>query len=92
MVNAIDWNPEQAINPFVEVEINWGDLVESKTWLTAGRIRIPICEMETSHIKNTLRCLKGESKTKIPHNWNGKTHQRWIELLNEELIKRENKA
>lgn len=72
----------------IDLCIDWDDLLESRTWLTATKVRIPICEMQTSHIRNTLNCLTGKSKTKIPHNWNGKTHQRWIELLTEELSKR----
>lgn len=91
MGEIAEWMFDQAMEQALELNqpmIDWDDLLESRTWLTARRVRIPISEMQTSHIKNTLRCLKGESRTKIPHQWNGKTHERWIELLTDELSKR----
>lgn len=87
MGEIAEWMFDQVLE-LNEPMIDWDDLLESRTWITARRERIPISEMQTSHINNTLRCLKGESRTKIPHQWNGKTHKRWIDLLTDELSKR----
>lgn len=69
--------------------IDWAELIENETWLTARRVKIPVRKMDTRHIQNTLRCLRGESRTKIPHNWNSKTHEQWIDILERELTKRQ---
>ena len=82
------WKKVEDIGIESEVTIDWSELLESRTWLTAQRIRIPISEMRTSHIKNTIRCLKGESITRIPNGWNGKSHARWIDLMEEKLKRR----
>ena len=71
-----------------EPVINWEELLESRTWLTAHNQRIPISEMSTNHILNTINCLTGISSNKIPHNWNGKTHDRWLYLFRQELQSR----
>lgn len=88
MGEIADWMVDKAIEQELEPTIDWEDLLESKTWLTAKRIRIPISEMATPHIKNVIKCLEGKGYSTIPHNWNGKTHQCWLELMKNELINR----
>ena len=91
MGDISDYMIDKAINQCLNQEnilIDWNSLLESRTWLTANRVRVPINEMSTPHIKNTLRCLKGESHNKIPHGWNNKSHDRWIQLFESELNKR----
>ncbi len=88
MIQELLKQQKQKIIIVNDVEKEVGLLLESKTWVTAKREFIHISRMETRHIKNCIRCLKGQSKTKIPFNWNGKTHDKWIELFEDELSNR----
>jgi len=57
-------------------------------WVTAMKDRIPVREMETTHIHNCIRCWKGEGKMKIPDNYMaGKI--KWLNIFNAELIRRQ---
>lgn len=58
-------------------------------WLTARRVKIPLTEMSNKHLINTLNCLVDKSNTKIPENWNGRTRQDWIDLMENECMNRD---
>lgn len=75
---------------FEQADIDWDDLLANRTWITAKRVRIPINEMQTSHIVNCIKCLKGKSirNTVIPQGWAGNTRDKWIKVFQEELDRR----
>lgn len=52
---------------------------------------IEIADMSTSHIINTINCLKGLGKSIIPNPFHGVYHSEWLYLFEEELYKRDNK-
>ena len=60
---------------------------ENHIWETAYGQEIPVREMETSHINNTIRCWEGKGKKKIPHGYLG-GKAKWLKIFNEELINR----
>lgn len=63
-------------------------LVENEVWITAGKIKIPIREMKTSHINNCINCLLGKGKSIIPDGYLG-GKDKWLKLFNKELINRQ---
>lgn len=58
-------------------------------WKTARGRHIPIFWMTTSHIINTLGCLRGVGLMEIPEVHEGKTKQEWIDIFKTELRQRE---
>ena len=61
-----------------------GDVI----WTTRDKRRIPVREMETSHLHNTVRMLKGESPIGTVYRCDGITRANWIEIMTIELEKR----
>lgn len=58
-----------------------------KIWITADYTEIEISKMDKIHILNTIRCLKGQSKTKMYHLTNEEKYKYIVEL-EEELLNR----
>lgn len=54
-------------------------------WKTGSGSNVPVSQMETRHIINTLRCIDGYSRTKISFPRNGKGKTAWRRILNDEL-------
>lgn len=73
-------------SPDQETEIQ--NLLDNEVWITARRERIPAPEMTTKHIKNTIRCLNGEGKMRIPEGYLG-GKDKWLSIFDKELIKRQ---
>jgi len=68
-----------------EIEIK--TLIENHVWITARKVKIPVREMETSHINNCVKCWNDKGKLKIPSNYlGGKT--KWLEIFEQELLSR----
>lgn len=44
--------------------------------------------MSSTHIYNTLKCLKGEGNMTIPPYYQGKSRKEWSEIFHNELKKR----
>jgi hypothetical protein len=61
-----------------------GDVI----WTTRDRRRMPVKEMKTSHIHNTVRMLKGQSPHGTRYRCDDLTRTNWIEIFNIELEKR----
>lgn len=59
-------------------------------WRSQNGRDTPIFYMTTSHIQNTILCLRGVGLTEIPNPYNGKTHDEWIRILTNELTQRAN--
>ena len=61
-------------------------------WYSASRNgHIEVSNMAVSHINNTINCLKGLGRSKIPDPFLGLSHNRWIEIFEQELNIRNNK-
>jgi hypothetical protein len=56
-------------------------------WITARKVRIPLREMTTSHIKNCINCFNGLGQTRIPPGYNG-GKEKWLTLFRTELTAR----
>lgn len=62
--------------------------VEPHIWVTARGIEIPVPSMSTLHINNCIACWEGRGNMEIPKDYLG-GKQKWLEILNQELIKRQ---
>jgi hypothetical protein len=62
--------------------------IENHIWITARKEKMYVREMETSHIKNCIRCWNGEGKTYIPPGYLG-GKQKWLDIFNKELLNRQ---
>ena len=58
-------------------------------WKTARGRHTPIFWMTTTHIINTLGCLRGIGLMEIPEVHEGKTKREWIDIFKTELRVRE---
>jgi|SRR5690606_8587845 len=64
------------------------NILDRKVWITAQRIKIPVREMSTKHIKNCINCWNGKGKLHIPNSYlGGKT--KWLKIFEDELINRQ---
>jgi len=57
-------------------------------WMTSGGVIKTPSSMDDEHIKNTIKCLKGEGKSIIPDKYLGLKKERWLEIFNNEVLKR----
>lgn len=60
---------------------------ENPMWITMRDQEIPLSEMSTGHILNTLRAWEGNGLSNIPSYYNG-DYLKWKRLFHNELIKR----
>jgi hypothetical protein len=58
-------------------------------WKTATGRQLSIFWMTSSHIINTLGCLKGVGLMEIPEFYEGKSKREWIDIFESELRIRE---
>jgi hypothetical protein len=79
------WLEVTLYNPLQKKELD--KLINNHTWVTAQRIKIPVKNMETSHIINCIRCWEGKGKSNIPSDYLG-GKKKWLEIFNQELNKR----
>ena len=70
------WEIEQAMN--YEEDI-WNE-AQNGVWETKDGRLIPVEEMTTEHINNTIAFIK--------RNWDNEIYQPWIDVFNEELERR----
>ena len=70
------WEIEEAKNYADEI---WHE-AEGKVWETKDGRLIPIEEMTTSHIKNTIAYIQ--------RNWDVELYQPWLDVFNDELERR----
>jgi hypothetical protein len=70
-----------------EIDVNYDR--HNTVWKTATGRHTPIFWMTTSHIINTLCCLRGIGLIEIPEIHEGKSKQEWIEIFKTELRVRE---
>jgi hypothetical protein len=66
---------------------NWVTL-HGPIWITGTLKRIPIHNMTTKHILHTIRAWLGLGKTTPPEGWCG-GKDIWLDLLTEELLRRD---
>lgn len=65
-------------------KINYDEII----WKTSTGRHTPIMWMSTTHIKNVLKCLRGEGGAEIPNPYFGRTHSEWFEIFDSVLITR----
>lgn len=63
-------------------------LLNNKMWITAQRVRIPVKQMSTYHIKNCIKCWQGKGKMKIPIYYLG-GKDKWLDIFHQELLSRQ---
>ena len=59
-------------------------------WRTSQGDEIPIIELSTNHIDNILNCLNDRGNIRLPDIYEGFTKPQWIEIMIEELNRRNN--
>ena len=76
---------------FMEFKFLRGEVFDRNIcWRSQNGRDTPIFYMTTSHIENTISCLRGVGLTEMPDPYNGKTHDEWIRILTNELTQRLN--
>jgi hypothetical protein len=71
----------------IEQEKEIEKLIHNHIWITARKVKIPVKNMKTSHIKNCIKCWQGKGKMIIPKGYLG-GKRKWLKIFEEELIKR----
>ena len=66
--------------------------VTPRFWKTGDGTDILITELSNVHIDNILNCLRDRGNMRIPDIYEGFTKQRWIEIMMEELNRRNNEG
>jgi hypothetical protein len=68
---------------------------EKYVWMTASIIQIPLKQMNTKHMANTLKCLNGDGLQTIPdefiNHYTRFNRLQWIEIFKNELKLRNKK-
>lgn len=60
---------------------------QKEYWVTAAGERLLPRDMETRHIQNCIRCLRGQGKMRIPEGYLG-GKEKWLKIFEEELSRR----
>lgn len=81
-----DWVTTIVYDPLQQVEVD--ELINNHVWVTAMREQIPVHKMTNNHIRNTIKCLNGESKSFIPEGYLG-GKEKWLTIFSNELVKRQ---
>ena len=80
-----------SLSLFMEFKFLRGEIFDRNVcWRSQNGRDTPIFYMTTSHIQNTISCLRGVGQTEIPDPYNGKTKDEWIRILTNELTQRLN--
>lgn len=80
-----------SLSLFMEFKFLRGEVFDRNIcWRSQNGRDTPIFYMTTSHIENTISCLRGVGLTEMPDPYNGKTHDEWIRILTNELTQRLN--
>jgi hypothetical protein len=66
--------------------------VTPRFWTTGDGTNILITELSTAHIDNILNCLNDRGNMRIPDIYEGFAKQRWIEIMMDELNRRNNEG
>jgi hypothetical protein len=61
---------------------------EDSIWITRIGMRVPVKQMEDSHLLNTIRVLKSESPIGTRFNCSDEDRQLWIEVMMAEAARR----
>ena len=85
-ISSPDWTTTILYSPSQKQEVN--NLLKNHIWITAYRKKISVREMETSHIKNCIKCFKGKGNMAIPENYLG-GRTKWLKIFYNELINRQ---
>lgn len=51
------------------------------SWRSADGTCTNVYDLESSHIRNIIRCLKGHGRRRIPKIYAGLTIERWLEVF-----------
>lgn len=72
-----------------EITIHHKSNYESMVWQSAdGRLtRVP--QLSNTHIRNIIKCLNGEGLRPIPDDYLGKSKERWLTIMTNELTRRQ---
>lgn len=61
--------------------------IESHIWITARGRRVPVRQMNASHIRNCINCWEGTGRMRIPAGYLG-GKEKWLGIFNRELENR----
>jgi hypothetical protein len=61
---------------------------ENIIWTNAVGVEIPVTRLRNGHIYNIIGCLRGQGNRTIPEMYNGKSHEQWLQIMNNELNRR----
>ena len=81
-----EWLEITLYTPLQKREI--ATLTNKHIWITAYKVKIPVQKMETSHIKNCIKCFEGTGNQFIHPNYLG-GKEKWLKIFNDELTKRQ---
>jgi hypothetical protein len=59
-------------------------------WRTGNGLTHPIETISVDHIVNIIRCMSGNGDMTIPNPYEGRTHNEWCEIFDNELRRRTN--
>lgn len=71
----------------VVTNIQTEDATKNHVWVTARGLDIPVKEMSTNHIKNTINCWNGDGNMRIPKDYLG-GKDKWLKIFSNELASR----
>jgi hypothetical protein len=64
------------------------NILDRKVWITAQKVKIPVREMSSKHIKNCINCWNGKGRLHIPIGYLG-GKIKWLKIFEDELTKRQ---
>lgn len=71
-----------------KLKVDFDTVLDKHIWITAEKIKIPVKNMTTNHIKNCINCLHGLGKSIIPDGYLG-GKEKWLSIFNKELVTRQ---
>lgn len=60
-------------------------------WRTANGLTHPIHTISTDHIVSIIRCMDGDGNMRIPNPYEGRTHDEWVNIFHNEIVRRRNR-
>ena len=61
-------------------------------WVTANGLSHRLENISIDHIVSIIRCMDGDGNMRIPNPYEGRTHNEWSIIFNNELIRRRNET
>jgi hypothetical protein len=61
-------------------------------WVTANGLSHRLENISIDHIVSIIRCMDGDGNMRIPNPYEGRTHNEWSIIFNNELRRRRNET